>query len=78
MVGWQLMALKSGQMAYLPVNPAVFEKAKEFLKSVSYGGQYGGRFSYMPGGSRSAATTGRPPPSPCSASSTCTCRGPIR
>ncbi len=48
-VGWQLMALKSGQMAYLPVNPAVFDKAKTFLKSVSFGGQYGGRFSYMPG-----------------------------
>ncbi|MEN6449616.1 MAG: prenyltransferase/squalene oxidase repeat-containing protein [Thermoguttaceae bacterium] len=48
-VGWQLMALKSGQMAYLPVNPAVFDKAKQFLKSVSYG-QYGGHFSYMPGG----------------------------
>ena len=43
------MALKSGRMAYLPVNPAVFEKAKAFLKSVSFGGQYGGRFSYMPG-----------------------------
>ncbi len=49
-VGWQLMALKSGQMAYLPVDPAVFERAKEFLKSVSFGGQYGGRFTYMPGG----------------------------
>ena len=32
------MALKSGQMAYLTVNAAVFEKAKEFLKSVSVGG----------------------------------------
>ncbi|MEN6458316.1 MAG: prenyltransferase/squalene oxidase repeat-containing protein [Thermoguttaceae bacterium] len=49
-VGWQLMALKSGQMAYLPVNPAVFDKAKEFLKSVAYGGQYGGIFCYLPGG----------------------------
>jgi hypothetical protein len=49
-VGWQLMALKSGQMAYLNVNAGTFEKAKAFLKSVSFGGYSGGRFSYMPGG----------------------------
>jgi hypothetical protein len=48
-VGWQLMALKSGQMAYLNVNPVVFDKAKAFLKSVSFGAA-GGHFSYMPGG----------------------------
>jgi hypothetical protein len=49
-VGWQIMALKSGQMAYLNVNAATFEKAKAFLKSVSSGGYSGGRFTYMPGG----------------------------
>jgi hypothetical protein len=56
-VGWQIMALKSGQMAYLNVNPAVFEKAKEFLKSVS-SGQYGSQFAYMPGGSGTTTMTG--------------------
>jgi len=48
-VGWQIMALKSGQMAYLTVNPATLEKAKAFLKSVSSGttGSIGGgRFGY--------------------------------
>ena len=48
--GWQLMALKSGQMAYLTVNPVVFERAKAFLKSVSRRGKHGGLFTYMPGG----------------------------
>ena len=33
-VGWQLMALKSGNMAYLQVNPLVIKKAVEFLDSV--------------------------------------------
>ena len=51
-VGWQIMALKSGQMAYLTVNPMVFEKAKLFLKSVSSGtpGRFGisSLFSYTP------------------------------
>jgi hypothetical protein len=50
-VGWQIMALKSGQMAYLSVNPVVFEKAKQFLKSVSSGtsGRLGpgSSFKYM-------------------------------
>ena len=35
--GWQVMALKSGQMAYLNVRPEVLEKAKGFLESVSAG-----------------------------------------
>jgi len=57
-VGWQIMALKSGQMAYLNVNPAVFEKAKEFLKSVS-SGQYGGQFGYTgPGGTTTMTSVG--------------------
>jgi hypothetical protein len=54
------MALKSGQMAYLSVRTPVFDKAKEFLKSVSSGYQVG-QFSYMPNsqvvGSGNQATT---------------------
>jgi hypothetical protein len=33
-VGWQLMALKSGNMAYLQVNPLTIKKTVEFLDSV--------------------------------------------
>jgi hypothetical protein len=33
-VGWQLMALKSGHMAYLQVNPLTIKKAADFLDSV--------------------------------------------
>jgi hypothetical protein len=42
-VGWQLMALKSGHMAYLDVNPLVIKKAVEFLDSVQAddGASYG-------------------------------------
>jgi hypothetical protein len=43
-VGWQLMALKSGQMAYLRVPPETFEKAAKFLASVHKGN---GRYSYQ-------------------------------
>ena len=47
--GWQVMALKSGQMAYLTVNPIVFERAKAFLKLCS-AGKHGGLYTYMPAG----------------------------
>ncbi len=53
-VGWQLMALKSAQMAGLAVNPATLEGTKKWLRSVSAGGEEGGsagsggRFSYRP------------------------------
>jgi hypothetical protein len=42
-VGWQLMALKSGNMAYLQVNPLTIKKAVEFLDSVqaNSGASYG-------------------------------------
>lgn len=60
-VGWQLMALKSGQMAYLNVNPVVFERAKAFLKSASSGTSgsmgLGGLFTYLPGGGATPAMT---------------------
>ena len=51
-LGWQIMALKSGQMAYLEVNPGVLDRAKGFMKSVSSGTSgslgFGGTFAYMP------------------------------
>ncbi len=43
-VGWQVMALKSAQMAGLSVRPEAFEGAKRWLKSVSKGN--GGLFCY--------------------------------
>ena len=46
-VGWQLMGLKSAQMAGLKVNPQTLVKSKKFLTSVSKG-KDGGLFSYMP------------------------------
>ena len=46
-VGWQLMGLKSAQMAGLQVNPATLTKSKKFLASVAKG-KDGGLFSYMP------------------------------
>jgi hypothetical protein len=54
-LGWQLMALKSGNMAYLEINPATIKKAIGYLDSVEEdsGAYYGYR---APG--RTAATTG--------------------
>ncbi len=46
--GWQIMAIKSGQMSYLSVEPGVLEKSKEFLKTVTFSGLGGGRYTYMP------------------------------
>jgi hypothetical protein len=46
-VGWQVMALKSGQMAGLRVDHAAIEGAQKFLKSCSKG-QLGGQYAYMP------------------------------
>ena len=42
-VGWQLMALKSGNMAFLQVNPLTIKKAVEFLDGVQMddGSMYG-------------------------------------
>ena len=42
-VGWQLMALKSGHMAFLQVNPLTIKKAVEFLNRVQQdeGSMYG-------------------------------------
>lgn len=45
--GWQLMAIKSAQMAGLDVKPATFEGAHRWLKLVARGSK-GGLFCYRP------------------------------
>ena len=46
-VGWQLMGLKSAQMAGLSVSSQTLQKSKKFLTSVAKG-KDGGLFAYMP------------------------------
>ena len=55
-VGWQIMALKSGNMAYLRVNPLTVKKAVEFLDFVQsdYGAAYGYLDKSSPSPTRSA------------------------
>jgi hypothetical protein len=53
-VGWQLMALKSGNMAYLQVNPLTVKKAIAFLDSVE--GESGATYGYMAPGNQSGTT----------------------
>ena len=48
-VGWQLMALKSGQAARLRVPTKTFEAAERFIDSVQ-SDKIGGRYAYRPGG----------------------------
>jgi len=55
-VGWQVMALKSGQMAGLSVNPACLEGAKKFLDSVA-SGYHKEQFSYQPKGGATECMT---------------------
>lgn len=55
-VGWQMMALKSGQMAYLYVPAKAFELAGGFLDRVQ-ADKLGGRYSYQPGGGATPAMT---------------------
>jgi hypothetical protein len=50
-VGWQIMALKSGNMAYLDVNPLTVKKAVAFLESVK-GDEYGATYGYTGPGNR--------------------------
>ena len=45
--GWQVMALKSGQLAGLPVNSLVFDNTHKWLKSVAKG-EHLGMFAYQP------------------------------
>ncbi len=44
-VGWQIMALKSGHMAFLQVNPLTIKKAVGFLNAVE--SQGGARYGYL-------------------------------
>jgi hypothetical protein len=48
-VGWQVMALKSGQMAGLKVNPNTLNQARKYLGTCARG-NYKSEFSYTPGG----------------------------
>ncbi len=45
--GWQIMALKSAQLAGLPVNSIVFDNAQRWLHSVAKG-EHLGLYSYQP------------------------------
>ena len=54
-VGWQLMALKSGHMADLQVNPLVFKKAWFFLNTVQRNN--GSEYGYMSNGDGGPGTT---------------------
>ncbi len=53
-VGWQLMALKSGRMAYLHVDPSVFVGATRFLDSVQT--DSGAAYGYKDPGDRISTT----------------------
>jgi len=56
--GWQIMALKSGNMAYLQVNPLTVKKAVEFLDSMQ-GDEYGSTYGYAaPGNKHSTSAVG--------------------
>jgi hypothetical protein len=46
-VGWQVMALKSGEMAGLSVPPKVFEGVRRWLASVEGNRPVGGQFGYQ-------------------------------
>jgi len=47
--GWQVMALKSGQMAGLKVKSETMQLCQQYLRKVALG-QYQSEFSYTPGG----------------------------
>ena len=53
-LGWQLMALKSGKMAYLQVPDGTFRRASRFLDSVQ--SDYGAGYGYTAKGARSSTT----------------------
>jgi hypothetical protein len=55
-VGWELMALKSGQMAYLRVPRKTFEMSGRFLNRVQ-ADAYGGLYTYQPNGRPTPAMT---------------------
>ncbi len=47
-VGWQVMAVKSAQLAGLAVSPETLAGVKRYLQRASVAGRFGGVFSYMP------------------------------
>ena len=53
-VGWQLMALKSGHMGYLAINPNTIKGAEHFLNSVQSDG--GAKYGYTNPGAGQATT----------------------
>jgi hypothetical protein len=53
-VGWQIQALKSAKLAQIPVPPKCWEKASEFLESVS--GDSGATYGYRAKGSTHTLT----------------------
>jgi hypothetical protein len=53
-VGWQIMALKSGHLGYLRVSPATLRKAADYLDGVQ--SESGSRYGYTDAGQGSAAT----------------------
>lgn len=55
-VGWQLMALRSAEMAYLKVDPEAFSKASRFLDSVQTEPSVG-LYGYVPGSPAAPAMT---------------------
>jgi len=55
-LGWQVMALKSAQMAGLDVSAHTLDGARRFLDAAS-SGAYGGQFSYQPGGQETVPLT---------------------
>jgi hypothetical protein len=56
-VGWQLMALKSGHMAYLQVDPRTIKGATHFLDSVQI--ESGAKYGYVePGGGQATTAVG--------------------
>jgi hypothetical protein len=52
-LGWQVLALRSGQQAGLAVEPATLEGARKFLQSVA-GGPNGEFYAYTPAGAPAA------------------------
>ena len=53
-VGWQIMALKSGHMGYLTINPNTIRGASVFLDSVQ--AKNGSRYGYATPGTKSSTT----------------------
>jgi hypothetical protein len=55
--GWQIMALKSGQISGLEVNADKFQRCRKWLEEVSMG-YHGGKFAYLPGQGWKPSMTG--------------------